>query len=421
MANFDTSSAGPPLTPGSRLRVAPSAADGVARRALLLSEEDDERYEVEFEGGANEEAVVPCDKCTPLLLFELAADAGEASAVASAERYKAQGNVLFKLRDAAAAIEMYVAGLKMLASDSRGQLCEGARALIRGPAGSPAAALRGALVLVVDSATADVEFEPDPPAVARASGVAQGLADLLKQAEAMQKGEPAADPAAEPAPPADNSWRAWLTGGGRAAAAEAEAEPAPAAADAGSEDGVPRARIALVVHGTQPSLQCALLLNAAKCSLMLGEWGAALARAARAERVAAHDETEPAKTAALRRTALVVCARAALGMQRFGLATSHAAQLLAVPPRTEAAARAAALKECRTVLRDIQRRSIEARRRDLRPRFSPRCMFGSWMAPPPPLAQVQRSNRRLAKEMGSWVQGAMASNEGCQAMLLEDQ
>ena len=86
---------------------------------------------------------------------------------------------------------------------------------------------------------------------------------------------------------------------------------------------------------------------------------AALARAGRAERIAANDRTDPARTAALRRTAVIVSARAALSMQRFGAATSHASRLLQLPPPPDAAAAAAAGKEARGLLVDIQRRVAE--------------------------------------------------------------
>ena len=145
------------------------------------------------------------------------------------------------------------------------------------------------------------------------------------------------------------------------------------------EDGVAPDRILLVVHSTQPALQCALLLNSAKCSLMARDWPSALSRALRAERCAAHDVKEPAKTRALRRTALIVCARATLGMQRFGSATSYAALLLAAGLPDDAKQTAAAAKEVRALLRDIQRRSTE----------------------------VKRSNQRLAKSISTWVAAAM--------------
>ena len=120
-----------------------------------------------------------------------------------------------------------------------------------------------------------------------------------------------------------------------------------------------------------------------KCSLQQKDWGAALARAGRAERIAAHDRTDPARTAALRRTAVVVSSRAALGMQRFGAATGHASRLLALPPPKAEAAAAAALKEGRLLVADIQRR----------------------------VAEVKRSNKRLAKELSAWVNAAMSASE----------
>ena len=67
-----------------------------------------------------------------------------------------------------------------------------------------------------------------------------------------------------------------------------------------------------------------------------------------------------------RRTALIVCARAALGMQRFGLATTFAARLLAADVPPEGKGREAAAKDTRALLRDIQRRSTEVRREGVR-------------------------------------------------------
>lgn len=71
--------------------------------------------------------------------------------------------------------------------------------------------------------------------------------------------------------------------------------------------------------------------------------------------------------------------RAALSLQRFGLATSYAARLLAAPVPDEATAAASAVKEAKGLLRDIQRRVVE----------------------------VCRSNKRLAKELSEWVESAM--------------
>ena len=70
-------------------------------------------------------------------------------------------------------------------------------------------------------------------------------------------------------------------------------------------------------------------------------------------------------------------------MQRFGMATTYAARLLVVPTPEDAAAAAAATKEVKGLLRDIQRRVVE----------------------------VRRSNKRLAKELSEWVQSAMQASE----------
>ena len=108
--------------------------------------------------------------------------------------------------------------------------------------------------------------------------------------------------------------------------------------------------------------------------------------------MAAHDLVEPDRTRTLRRTALNVCARACLGMSRFGKATTFAARLLAAEVPEDAEARAAAKKEVRTLLRDVQRRA----------------------------AEVKRSNRSLAKALSEFVQSAMAASgqeDGMAAML----
>ena len=58
------------LTPGQRVRVAPATADGLARRALVLSvEPDGAGYEIEYEQ-TEEEDVVATERVSPLLPFE---------------------------------------------------------------------------------------------------------------------------------------------------------------------------------------------------------------------------------------------------------------------------------------------------------------------------------------------------------------
>ena len=104
------------------------------------------------------------------------------------------------------------------------------------------------------------------------------------------------------------------------------------------------------------------------------------------ERLAAHDTVEPSKTRQHRRTALVVCARAQLGMSKFGKAITYAAKLIAAAPDA-ADAQAAAAKEVRTLLRDIQRRA----------------------------AEVKRSNKALAKSLSEFVEQAMAASESQKA------
>ncbi|KOO27080.1 hypothetical protein Ctob_008149 [Chrysochromulina tobinii] len=310
-----------PLSVGQRIRI--TGDDGLSKRALLMAFDGDDAYEVEYEAGG--EAVVPAAKCSALLAFE---EAGGAEA--DAERFKLQGNELFKLRDAAAAIEQYVLGLRALASKAT----PGARCLIRPPEGT--GPLRSAMVLTKDANTVDVSYEADET-IAQAGGkdTASRLQELLRQAETISDGS--------------------------------------------AEEAGALKHVVLVVHGQQPMLQVALLLNAAKCSLLLQQGGAAIARASRAERIAAHDTFDPRTALLHRRTALVVCSRAALSLQRFGLATSYAARLLAAPVPDEATAAASAVKEAKGLLRDIQRRVVE----------------------------VRRSNKRLAKELSEWVESAM--------------
>ena len=295
-----------PLSVGQRIRI--TGDDGLSKRALLMAFDGDDAYEVEYEAGG--EAVVPAAKCSALLAFE---EAGGAEA--DAERFKLQGNELFKLRDAAAAIEQYVLGLRALASKAT----PGARCLIRPPEGT--GPLRSAMVLTKDANTIDVSYEADET-IAQAGGkdTASRLQALLRQAETISDGSAAAAsalpvplvsaPQAAPSPPP--SWlpsSSWLFssgeeeagalkhGGGCGGEEEEEEE----------EEGVNLDRVVLVVHGQQPMLQVALLLNAAKCSLLLQQGGAAIARASRAERIAAHDTFDPRTALLHRRTALVVC------------------------------------------------------------------------------------------------------------------
>ena len=263
-----------PLSVGQRIRI--TGDDGLSKRALLMAFDGDDAYEVEYEAGG--EAVVPAAKCSALLAFE---EAGGAEA--DAERFKLQGNELFKLRDAAAAIEQYVLGLRALASKAT----PGARCLIRPPEGT--GPLRSAMVLTKDANTVDVSYEADET-IAQAGGkdTASRLQELLRQAETISDGS------AEEA-------GALKHGGGCGGEEEDDEE------EDEEEEGVNLDRVVLVVHGQQPMLQVALLLNAAKCSLLLQQGGAAIARASRAERIAAHDTFDPRTALLHRRTALVVC------------------------------------------------------------------------------------------------------------------
>ena len=374
---------------GQRVRVAPSASDGVSRRALVLALEGEDKLEIEYED-TNEEAVVATAVCSALLEFEEAPAApSDEGPVAGAERLKANGNALFKLRDATAAIECYVAALKSLQTDA--PLSCGARCLVKPAGGEASVPLRSATVLALDASGADIAYEPDAVAVtAHGADVSKRLAALMRLAEAVQQdgatdgvneassSSSSADAASAPA--ASSSWFPgwWSSSSQPADKEEAEEEEE----EEEEEDGVARERVAMVVHATQPALQCALLLNSAKCSLLAKAWSAALARALRAERIAAHDEAQTKLTRPMRRTALIVCARSALGMRKFGRATNYAARLLAAAPADGADANAAASKEIRTLLRDIQRSAVE----------------------------TKRSNRALAKALSEFVTAAMEAS-----------
>ena len=113
----------------------PATADGLARRALILSFDGSDLIEIEYEKAEGAEEVVLRKRCQPLLPFE--EKTGSAAAAADAETLKLNGNTLFKLRDAAAAIEQYVAGLKLLSEAPSA----GARCLVR-PADNPHGAVR---------------------------------------------------------------------------------------------------------------------------------------------------------------------------------------------------------------------------------------------------------------------------------------
>ncbi|KAL1504965.1 hypothetical protein AB1Y20_008732 [Prymnesium parvum] len=332
--------------------------DGTRERALILcASEADETYQVELDDGT--EAVVPLSAVEQLQPFETLPPPranGATPPPAVAEALKAEGNALFKLRDPRAALDRYLLGLRELQADCRFEA--GGRCLLK-PPGRARGAARGALLLVVaaDGASADVEYEPIGGG-ARGGALGARVRALLEAARRLGHGE---------------------------AKEKGEEEEEEEGEEGGEveEDGVARERVAMLVHPTHEELQCALLLNASKCSLLLRRWGEALARAGRAERVAAHARAGAERMGALRRTAVAVSARAALGMQRFGAATSHASRLLALPPPSDPEEAASAVKEARALVGEIHRR----------------------------VGEVQRSNKRLAKELSAWVSAAMSASE----------
>ena len=217
---------------GRRMRV--TADDGCRQRALVLCVMDDKHhcgYQVEYDDGT--EAVVPVASVQPLFDWEYEAPVQDAATQpdaaarhAAAERLKSQGNELFKLKDAAAALQMYMLALRELQADCRFE--PGARCLVK-PAEGGNGALRAALLLTVeaDGSAADLEYEPalSGPSSGRGA-VSDRLSCLLEQAAQMQAGE------------------ALAASGEDEAACEVE------------EDGVPRGRVAMLVHHEHAALQC---------------------------------------------------------------------------------------------------------------------------------------------------------------------
>ena len=307
---------------GSRVRV--TTSDG-ARRAFLLCVHD-ATVEVEYETGG--EAVVPLSAISALLPFEDALPRGaDETAVAYAERCKSEGNSLYKLRDASAAAARYADGANAL--QQAAPVAVGGRALVK--CGNR---VRGAFVTCMDVATADVEYES--AAATASSSTALALADDGDDDEAEE------------------------------------------------EDGVSLERLT-PIHPTHGALQCALTLNLARCAILRSDWNVAMVRAARAERIAAHDgdDEPPDASLGLRRSSLHVGARAACGAGRFRRATALATLLLEAP-RPAGVSAEEGERDARRLLRDIERQKGE----------------------------TQRSNRRLAKSVASWVQTAMAGGGG---------
>ena len=152
------------LTPGCTARL---TRDGASERVLVLCLHE-ARAEVEREGGVEE--LVDASMLRPLEPFEgSTARRGEESAVDYAERCKANGNVLFKLRDIGAAIAWYQSGSRAL---HRGAPIEpGARVLVLPGDGEP---LRSALVLTHDGDECAIEYEPAAASVASVCEPADG-------------------------------------------------------------------------------------------------------------------------------------------------------------------------------------------------------------------------------------------------------
>lgn len=314
---------------GSTMRA--TQADGSRRLALVLCAfPHSDSYQIEYDDGS--EAILPASALSPLLPWESSpspeSPAPLEDALALAERLKAQGNQLFALKDFASALRQYVLALKTIGADA--SLSPGARCLVRRGEGSNAPP-RAALVLTIDRQTVEesklplysslhphsidlhlpnslpraladggtlcLEYEPSlSSSLLPAHGaLSERLVSLLSKAERMAVGEGIGE-----------------MGYGK------ETEESGEQAGIVEEDGVPVSLVVMVIHQRAALLQCALLLNASKCSLACREWGAAAARAARAELIAAGHVGEVERAAALRRTALLVSARAALGMQRFG-------------------------------------------------------------------------------------------------------
>lgn len=152
------------LTPGCTARL---TRDGASERVLVLCLHE-ARAEVEREGGVEE--LVDVSMLRPLEPFEgSTARRGEESAVDYAERCKANGNVLFKLRDLGAALAWYQSGSRAL---HRGAPIEpGARVLVLPGDGEP---MRSALVLTHDGDECAVEYEPAAASVASVCEPADG-------------------------------------------------------------------------------------------------------------------------------------------------------------------------------------------------------------------------------------------------------
>ena len=290
-----------PFSAGECVRVTVDGADGkVSRRALVLTIDDDDTLECEFRG-ETEEVRVQASTCTPLLPFELA------EGPVDAETRKAQGNELFKLRDASAALEQYVLGLKSMQSDA--PLSVGCRCLVKasssphqsqgGSRAGRSLLLRSAMVLAVDESDGrvDVSYEPDAStnpsrgmgtsgsvllvlsgpsrrAALAGSASAGGGHRRSERGRGVESGDSAMQ-ASSSAAQASSSFGDWMPWRWAAAAAalptttpRADHEQEEEQEEEEEEDGVAPDRILLVVHSTQPALQCALLLNSAKCSLM---------------------------------------------------------------------------------------------------------------------------------------------------------
>jgi hypothetical protein len=175
---------------GRRMR-AMAGPGGLSRTVLVLCTTAD-TCEVEYDDDT--EGVVPMDSLVHLLPFEYAAvdtppldDESQNTPHSTAERFKAQGNHLFKLRDARAALGRYACVLRVLQDDA--PFAPGARCLVK-PAEDHGHA-RAALLLTVeaDGSAADIEYEGGAGGEKKGGELSARLSELVGQAGELERGE----------------------------------------------------------------------------------------------------------------------------------------------------------------------------------------------------------------------------------------